>query len=267
MTNKRKKILLTGGTQGVGESTLHLLVKKGYEVHITYRKSAKKAEEFCAQYPGVVYAYKLDQGDPEEIKNVAFLNEHSWDGIIFNAALGSATAKTYAEASDDLAFETDDAMMRVNAMGPLWIYKKVQANLLKRTDKTKLIFISSVGGGIAAFPYFTLSDGMSKSAVSFLGRQLAAENVHTPIDVFVICPGATETPMFKASTLDPMTPEERRAFCEGQGKKRLIQPEEIAYWLETLLHDESTVLHGACIDATMGLGTRPGMMTELGLTH
>ena len=264
---ERKKILLTGGTQGIGETTLHLLVEKDYEVHITYRSSATKADEFCAKYPGQVFAYKLDQGDPEAIKKADFLNEHSWDGIIFNAALGSATVKQYAQGSDALAFENDDAMMRVNALGPLWIYKKVQENLLKRDKKTKLIFLSSVGGGIAAFPYFTLSDGMSKCAVAFLGKQLAAENTHTLIDVFVISPGATETPMFKASTLDPMTPEARKAFEQAQSKKRLIQPQEISYWIEKLLHDESTVLHGAHIDATMGLGTRPGIITEAGLSH
>lgn len=267
MANSRKKVLLTGGTQGIGEATLHLLVEKGYEVHTTYRSSSKKAEELCAKYPGVVFAYKLDQGDPEAIKKADFLNEHSWDGIIFNAALGSATAKVYAAGSDELAFETDDAMMRVNALGALWIYKKVQADLLKREEKSKLIIISSVGGGIAAFPGFTLSDGMSKCAVSYLGKQLATENTHTLIDVFVVCPGATETQMFKASTLDLMTPQERQEFEMVQSKKRLIQPGEISYWIEMLLHDESTVLHGASIDATMGLGTRPGIQTEAGLKH
>ena len=64
-----------------------------------------------------------------------------------------------------------------------------------------------------------------------------------------------------------MTPEVRKAFEEAQSKKRLIQPEEIAYWLCELMKDESTVLHGANIDATMGLGSRPGIQTEAGLEH
>lgn len=267
MEDVRKKVLVTGGTQGIGEATVQLLVDKGYEVHMTYRSSSKKADEVCQKYPGQVFAYKLDQGNPDEIKNADFLNEHSWDGIVFNAALGSATVKTYAAGNDELGFVNDEAMIKVNALGPLWIYKKVRENLLKRDKPTKLILMSSVGGGIAAFPYFTLSDGMSKAAVSFLGKQLAAENTHTPIDVFVICPGATETPMFKASTLDPLSPEELAKFKEKQAKKRLIQPNEVSYWIEKLLHEESTVLHGASIDATMGLGTRPGILTEMGLTH
>lgn len=262
-----KKVLVTGGTQGIGAVTVHLLAQKGYEVHMTYRSSSKTADEFCAQYPGRVFAYRLDQGDPEAIKEADFLTAHSWDGIIFNAALGSATVKQYADQNDPFGFTNDEAMMRVNALGPLWIYKKVKDELLKRSTSSKLILMSSVGGGLAAFPYYTLSDGMSKAAVSFLGKQLAAENTHTLIDVFVVCPGATETPMYTASTLSKLSPEERKAFDDALPKKRLIQPEEIAYWLYQLLQEESTVLHGCQFDASMGLGIRPGILTESGQEH
>lgn len=124
-----------------------------------------------------------------------------------------------------------------------------------------------MGGGIACFPKFTLSDGMSKCAVAYLAKQLAAENTHTLIDVFCISPGAIETPMFYSSTLKNMSPEERKAFDAAQAKKRLIQPSEIAFWLGELLRGESTLFHGANIDATMGLGTRPGIQTEAGLEH
>ena len=100
-----------------------------------------------------------------------------------------------------------------------------------------------------------------------VAEQLAAENTHTLIDVFCISPGAIETPMFYSSTLKNMSPEERKAFDAAQAKKRLIQPSEIAFWLGELLRDESTLFHGANIDATMGLGTRPGIQTEAGLEH
>ncbi len=262
-----KKVLVTGGTQGVGLETVKLLLEQGYEVHITYRKSAGKAEELMKENPGRVFAHKLDQGNLEEIEKADFLTEHEWYGVIFNAALGSGTVKDYAEQGDSLKAANDIAMMTVNALGPLWIYKKIQPVIEAKTEKTKLVFISSVGGGIACFPKFTLSDGMSKCAVAYLAKQLAAENTHTPIDVFCVSPGAIETPMFYSSTLKGMSPEERAAFDAAQAKQRLIQPGEIAELLTFLLKDESTILHGGNIDATMGLGTRPGIQTEAGLEH
>lgn len=262
-----KKVLVTGGTQGVGLETVKMLVEQGYEVHLTYRRSAGVADELMEKYPGQVFGHKLDQGKIEEVEQADFLTENEWYGVIFNAALGSGTVKDYAEQGDPLKAANDIALMTVNALGPLWIYKKMQPMLEKKTEKTKLVFVSSVGGGIAAFPKFTLSDGMSKSAVAFMAKQLAAENTHTLIDVFCICPGAIETPMFYSSTLKGMSEEERKAFDAAQAKKRLIQPKEIAYWMCELMKDESTVLHGANIDATMGLGSRPGIQTEAGLEH
>lgn len=262
-----KKVLVTGGTQGVGLETVKLLLEQGYEVHLTYRRSAGKAEELMKENPGRVFAYKLDQGNVEEIEKADFLTENEWYGVIFNAALGSGTVKEYADQTDSLKAATDIAMMNVNALGPLWLYKKMLPMLEAKTEKTKLIFISSVGGGIACFPKFTLSDGMSKCAVAYLAKQIAAENTHTLIDVFCISPGAIETPMFYSSTLKDMSPEQRLAFDAAQAKKRLIQPSEIAFWLGQLLRDESTLMHGANIDATMGLGIRPGIQTEAGLEH
>lgn len=118
-----KKVLVTGGTQGVGLETVKRLLKEGYEVHITYRRSAAKAEELMAEYPGQLFAYKLDQGVLEEIEKADWLTEHDWYGVIFNAALGSGTVKEYADQGDSLNAANDIAMMNVNALGPLWIYK------------------------------------------------------------------------------------------------------------------------------------------------
>ena len=263
---QRKKVLVTGGTQGIGEATVHLLAKEGYDVHLTYRSSSAKADSLCTQYPNQVFAHKLDQGNPQAVMEATFLKTTDWYGVVFNAALGSATVKQYADQEGDfLGYKNDIAMLTVNALGPLWVYRMVIDNMLQRTEQSKLVFISSVGGGIGAFPKFTLSDGMSKCAVSFLARQLAAENAQTPIDVFSICPGATETGMFKASTLDGMDAGQRAAFEKTLPKLRLTQPEEIAYWVAQLLRPESTPLHGSNIDASMGLGVRPGLMTEAAL--
>ena len=72
------------------------------------------------------------------------------------------------------------------------------------------------------------ADAMSKAAVACLAKQLAAENTHTGVDVFCICPGATDTPMFQASSLNHLSPEARKTFEQKLAQKRLIPPREIA---------------------------------------
>lgn len=102
-----KKVLGNRRYIGVGLETTKLLLDQGYEVHITYRRSAGKAEELMAEYPGRLFAHKLDQGKLEEIEKADFLVENEWYGVIFNAALGSGTVKEYADQGDPLKAAND----------------------------------------------------------------------------------------------------------------------------------------------------------------
>ena len=125
--------------QIIGYISPVLLLEQGYEVHITYRRSAGKAEELMAANPGRLFAHKLDQGKIEEIENADFLVENEWYGVIFNAALGSGTVKEYADQGDPLKAANDVALMTVNALGPLWIYKKMEPVLLAEPGDVFLI--------------------------------------------------------------------------------------------------------------------------------
>jgi NAD(P)-dependent dehydrogenase (short-subunit alcohol dehydrogenase family) len=111
---------------------------------------------------------------------------------------------------------------------------------------------------VAAFPGFHLADGMSKAAQAYLGKHLQAEHVHDPIDVFTICPGSTETPMFEASTLSKFDETGRAQFVRTLPGGRLIDPDEIAALALWLCTDEARVLRGAVLDASLGLGSYPG---------
>jgi NAD(P)-dependent dehydrogenase (short-subunit alcohol dehydrogenase family) len=62
--------------------------------------------------------------------------------------------------------------------------------------------------------------------------------------------------------LRDLTPEQRTSYLAGLPKGRLIAPEEIASLIVFLASAYSAPLHGAVIDASMGLGVRPGLMSE-----
>lgn len=163
--------------------------------------------------------------------------------------------------------QRDEALVRVNALGPLWVTDALTDLLCAAAyagpqRRATVIFIGSVGGGSSAvFPEYCAADLMSKAGMTYLSKHIAARYVRDPIDVLCLSPGATETEMFRKSTLDKVSDPER--FVDGMPKRRLIQPEDIAHtvhWLATA--SPQGIFHGAVLDASMGLAVRPGLQTE-----
>jgi NAD(P)-dependent dehydrogenase (short-subunit alcohol dehydrogenase family) len=252
-----RSVLITGGSSGIGRALVERFASEDLDVWFTYRTGEERARQLIASLPGRrVRAFAFDQGDRRSHDALFAQLPGSPDIAVLNAGLGSATVASYAAAQP----EQDEALIRVNATGVLWLSQALLPAMRERGSGT-LVFICSVLGGITQFPGFRLADGMSKASVAFLARQLAAELVHTPIDVFTICPGPTETPMLAASTLSRMTPEERLAFVQRLPKQRLVQPEEIADLACFLCGPQARILHGAVLDASLGLGVHPGAVT------
>jgi NAD(P)-dependent dehydrogenase (short-subunit alcohol dehydrogenase family) len=258
---------VTGGLGGIGLECVHALLAHGCRVAFTYAdgfEPTEKAQKVVATNPEMLSAHPLDLRSVDSIRQSMEAAKSHWgrlDILMHLAAVGTATVRAYAE---DAAAQ-DSAMFAINADGALKVCQTF-LELMKGHlhEPLKIINVSSVGGGVQVFPGFRLSDGMSKAAVAFLTRQLAAELVHTRVDVFAVCPGATNTPMFQASTLEPMSAEERLKFLQTLPKHRIIEPSEIAAIMLFLASSYSTPLHGAVIDASMGLGVRPGVITERG---
>jgi len=279
----RQVAIVTGALGGIGRATVRRLLQDGWAVAASYAQGVETPEQAMAlkaelgedgedgEFGDRISLHPLNLAHSASIR--AFFTEvlAAWgrlDALVNNAAVGTATVADYASDS----IQQDELLLHINAAGTLTLTQLFVAQMrrqwgdlaLAEPPAAKLVSISSVGGGVATFPFFRLADGMSKAAVAFMTRQIAAEHVHTPLDVFAICPGATNTGMFQASTLNAMSDAERAAFVARLPKQRLIEPPEIAELIAFLLTPHSRVLHGAVLDASMGLGGWPGLMTELG---
>jgi NAD(P)-dependent dehydrogenase (short-subunit alcohol dehydrogenase family) len=256
-------VLVTGGSSGIGRAAVRRFALAGDHVWFTYRSGKERAEELQASLsdaPGQVLAFELDQGDWASHQRLYDHLPGPVDVLVNNAAVGSRTVGHYLNESGE--HHQDLAFMRINCVGPLWLCRHVLPAMRERGSGA-IINVSSVGGGVATFPTFNIADGMSKAALTYLTRHLAAEVVHTNVTVVAVCPGAVDTPMLHASTLDRMSNHDLREFEACLPRGRLISVEEIAeviWWLST---DSAAVLHGAVIDASMGLGAHPGLITNL----
>ncbi|MFU2512847.1 SDR family NAD(P)-dependent oxidoreductase [Pseudomonas aeruginosa] len=258
-----RTVFLTGGLGGIGRASVDAFLAHGARVAFTFAAGVERvedAERLVALAPTRLSAHPLDLRSAAVIRDSLHGAHARWgrlDILVNNAAVGSATVQTYATEEG----AQDSSLLQINADGALKVCQAFLELTSQATssDPFKIINMSSVGGGIQVFPGFRLADGMSKAAVAFMTRQLAAEQVHGKVDVFALCPGATATPMFFASTLAAMEEQERCRYIASLPKGRLIEPSEIAHLILFLASSYSRPLHGAVIDASMGLGVRPGL--------
>jgi NAD(P)-dependent dehydrogenase (short-subunit alcohol dehydrogenase family) len=255
-----RTVLITGGSSGIGRAIVERFARDGDRVWFTYRLGRERAREVVRQMAaegiGEVTALEFDQGEWDSHLALTEQLPEPVDVLINNAGVGSKTVERYAPADDHAQ---DLAMFRVNSVGPLWLTLQLLPGMLQR-GYGKIVNISSVGGGVTQYPGFRLADGMSKAALAYFSRQLSAELAHAPVDVFAVCPGAVQTRMFEASTLARLSAVQRADLCCRLPKGRLIQPAEIAELVWWLCGEDARVLHGAVLDASLGLGVHPGRL-------
>ena len=281
-------VIVTGGSSGIGYAAVAQFASQGHRVLATYCRHEGNLAELKALLPRVSTC-QLDQGDLDSIELFAevakawlALNEESGSRLhvlVNNAALGSATVQQYVDiklqgqppcSSLRRRALEDEALMRVNALGPLWVTEALQPMMTAFPSESKMkcarqystvLFVGSVGGSIGVFPEYRSSDLMSKAAVAYLAKQKAAENISTNIDVLCVAPGATDTEMFRKSTLDSLA--DPASFVRSMPKQRLLTPEEIAASIYALCTERwARAFHGGVLDASLGLGVRPGVQTE-----
>lgn len=252
-----RNVLITGGSNGIGRDAVREFARAGDTVWFTYHTGAVRAKELVDELAADGFdatAFEFRQGEWDSHRSLLRGLPGPVDVLVNNAAVGSKSIDKYYSGP---GHERAQEMLRINSLGPLWLAQQLVPGMRDR-GYGKVVNVASVGGGVATFPGFDLADGMSKAALVQLSRQLAVELAYTPVDVFVICPGAVETDMLGASVLDRLDPAGRTAFEARLPKGRLIEPDEIARVIRWLCAAEAAVLHGAVLDASLSLGLAPG---------
>ena len=135
--NKRKSILITGATSGVGYALTKRLLAEGYEVWATGRALTVLEE---LQREGA-HTIPADLSESEDVEQL-MAKIGSPDVVIFSAGVGSF----------DFAHETSDeaiqSMMTVNVIAPMQLTKLLLPSMMERRSG-HLIFLGSQAGKVA----------------------------------------------------------------------------------------------------------------------
>ena len=131
------KILITGGSSGLGKSILET-ISSSHEVHFTYNSSFKSSSEITSKFKSS-YSYKCDFTDEIELKN--FLNkikDIDFDVLINNYYSGNFLGKHFSKTDS-----SDFLDVYKNNIIPVIEITQVLLKTFKKKKKGLIISISS----------------------------------------------------------------------------------------------------------------------------
>lgn len=230
-----KRIVVTGGTGGIGQAMAKRFVAEGAKVLITGRNEDKlkqiSSELGCEMLP-------LDVTCTEDFD--AFVSHANGklggiDCLVNNAGI------SLHESFLTVTPEGFDQQVATNLKGPFFLSQKVLAYMERNQVKGQVLFVSSETGETADIrPY-----GLTKAAVNSLVQGLAYLYAKQGIRVNAIAPGVT------ASAMTGFNADEN-LNCSYNVGGRAYLPEEMAEVAAFLLSDASGCISGQIITCNNG---------------
>jgi NAD(P)-dependent dehydrogenase (short-subunit alcohol dehydrogenase family) len=234
-----KKIIVTGGSRGIGKAITKNLLKSGYCVYICARDEdglKEVANNFSSL--GEINYLKLDLSKKEEIQNVVKNWKESLYAIVNNA--GICKTEKLDEKKD-----VWDEVMNVNLNGMYHLTK----GLVDKLEKNgRIVNISSQLGkeGRAGYGAYCAS----KFAINGLTKCWAKELGERGITVNSICPGWVKTEMAE-NDMERLAKEKgidtRKYYeeiCKPLELKRFTEPTEVANLVNFLVSSGGSGITG-----------------------
>lgn len=242
---KRKVVLVTGGSRGIGKAIVTDFASKGYDVVINYKKADEEArklkEELEKLYSIKALTIKADVSNEDEVQNMIKLTIKEFDRIdvLVNNA-GIAIDKEFEERT----VEDWKLTLNINLIAPFIVSKYVGSEMLKNKSG-KIINISSTNGIDAFFPT-SIDYDASKAGLISLTHNLAIQFAPY-INVNCVAPGWVNTDMNKDLPKELIEEETNRIY-----KKRFAKPSEIAKVVTFLASEDADFINDEIIKVDGG---------------
>lgn len=226
-------LVITGGSRGIGESTIQVFLREGWSVINLSRSSCEIAKviNITADFSTMNWAENIQ----EPLLNI--LKKPHKIALVHNAsAHGKNDVQTLSAIELREAFE-------VNIVAPVQLNQIV---LKKMSEGSSIIYLGSTLSEKAVKN--AASYVISKHAVVGLMRSTCQDLVDLPIHTACICPGFTDTAMLR----DHLNQDKKvlQAIKHKVGANRLIQPTEIAELVWFCANNP--VINGSVIHANLG---------------
>lgn len=252
MTKLQNKIaIITGGSRGLGRSTVLSLAERGVDSIFTYHSNqseAEKVSELVADAGSRAIALRLDTGNVKTFDSfvssarqaLAKLEAERFDYLINNA--GTSLHKNFDQTTE----EELDALYNVHFKGVFFLTQKLLPLI---NDGGRIVNISS---GLARFSLQGSSAyGSMKGAVEVLTRYLAKELGPRGIAVNSVAPGAIATDFSGGMVRD--NPDVNKRVAEMTALGRVGQPDDIGPMIASFLSEANRWINAQRIEVSGGM--------------
>ena len=220
-----KRVLVTGGTSGMGEATALAFAAGGARVVITGR-NRERADEILERGRGSSGSMAFVAGDISLRKACDLIVTEAVGilgglDVVVNSA-GIIYHATAEETTDEQWLQT----MNVNVNGMFFICRAALPHL--KSSRGTIINIAS--DAALSGSYHLTAYCASKGAVLQMTRAMALDYAHDGVRIVPICPGDVDTPMLRGEFRDRGLELETglQESAEGVPLKRVCSAQEVA---------------------------------------
>ncbi|TKG93974.1 SDR family oxidoreductase [Puteibacter caeruleilacunae] len=237
---RKRNILITGGSAGMGLATAIKFAEKGDQVIITGRNE-KKLEEVKKQYPNI-YTIASDVAVSDERKTLMSEIKELFghiDVLFSNVGVG------IFKPLSDITEEEFDQLVNINYKGTFFLIQEALKNM---PDDSRIIVNASWTHhrGLMMSSLY----GSTKAAISHLVKTLSIELADKKININAISPGYINTEQFNEAMLGEEAAQSRKVQVPMQ---RFGKAEEIAGLVYFLASPEASYINGQDILVDGGL--------------
>ena len=245
-----KTALVTGSGSGIGRATAIILAREGAQVAVAdiVVKNAEKVRDEIKATGRQATAFVVDLTKRPEVERVVegILTQFGGIDILVNCA-GWDRLEPFVESNE----ETWERILAVNFKSVLYTAKAVLPHMISR-GSGKIVNIGS-DAGRAGSSWEAVYSGAKGATIAF-SKSLAREVARHKINVNVVCPGLTDTPLLQGvRSQSPDTEKLINAIIKATPLRRVAKPEEIAETVLFLVSPSADFMTGQTLSVSGGL--------------